>query len=34
MFYFDRTYVLVLIGLLISSLAQANIQRKFDKYKK
>lgn len=34
MFYFDRTYVLVLIGLLISSLAQSNIQRKFDKYKK
>lgn len=34
MFYFDRTYVLVLIGLLISSLAQTNIQRKFDKYKK
>lgn len=34
MFYFDRTYVLVLIGFLISSLAQANIQRKFDKYKK
>lgn len=34
MFYFDRTYVLVLIGILISSLAQANIQRKFDKYKK
>ena len=34
MFYFGRTYVLVLIGLLISSLAQTNIQRKFDKYKK
>lgn len=34
MFYFDRTYFLVLIGLLISSLAQTNIQRKFDKYKK
>ncbi len=34
MYYFDRTYFLVLIGLLISSLAQANIQRKFDKYKK
>lgn len=34
MFYYDRTYILVLIGLLISSLAQANIQRKFDKYKK
>lgn len=34
MFYFDRTYILVLIGILISSIAQANIQRKFDKYKK
>lgn len=34
MFYFDRTYVLVLIGIFISSIAQANIQRKFDKYKK
>lgn len=34
MFYYDRTYILVLIGLLVSSLAQANIQRKFDKYKK
>ena len=34
MFYYDRTYILVLIGLIISSLAQANIQRKFDKYKK
>ena len=34
MCYFDRTYVLVLIGLLISSLAQTNIQKKFDKYKK
>lgn len=34
MFYFDRTYILVLIGIFISSVAQANIQRKFDKYKK
>ena len=34
MFYYDRTYILVLIGLIISSLAQANIQKKFDKYKK
>ncbi|WP_311370378.1 zinc metallopeptidase [Anaerococcus hydrogenalis] len=34
MFYYDRTYILVLIGLIISSIAQANIQRKFDKYKK
>lgn len=34
MFYFDRTYILVLIGIFISSIAQANIQRKFDKYKK
>ncbi|MDY3006340.1 zinc metallopeptidase [Anaerococcus sp. AGMB00486] len=33
-FYFDRTYILVLIGLLISMLAQANIQKKFDKYKR
>ena len=34
MFYFDRTYILVLIGIFISSIAQANIQKKFDKYKK
>lgn len=34
MFYFDRTYILVLIGIFICSIAQANIQRKFDKYKK
>lgn len=33
-FYFDRTYILVLIGLLITMFAQANIQKKFDKYKK
>lgn len=31
-FYFDRTYVLVLIGILISMIAQANIQKKFAKY--
>ena len=33
-FYFDRTYFLIIIGILISSLAQANIQRKFAKYEK
>lgn len=33
-FYFDRTYFLVLIGLVISMLAQANITSKFNKYKK
>lgn len=33
-FYFDRTYFLVLIGLIISMLAQANITSKFNKYKK
>lgn len=32
--YFDRTYFLVLIGLVISMLAQANINAKFNKYKK
>ena len=32
--YFDRTYILVLIGLVISMLAQANINAKFNKYKK
>lgn len=32
--YYDTTYFLVLIGFLISMIAQANIQRKFDKYKK
>ncbi|MDD7306684.1 MAG: zinc metallopeptidase [Peptoniphilaceae bacterium] len=31
-FYFDRTYFLVLIGIVISMLAQANIQKKFSKY--
>lgn len=34
LFYFDRTYILVLIGLVISMFAQANIQNKFSKYKK
>ena len=33
-FYFDRTYFLVLIGIVISMLAQANITSKFNKYKK
>lgn len=33
-FYFDRTYFLVLIGLVISMLAQANINAKFNKYRK
>ena len=32
--YFDNTYILVLIGLVISMLAQANINAKFNKYKK
>lgn len=32
--YFDKTYLLVLIGLVISMLAQANITSKFNKYKK
>ena len=32
--YFDKTYILVLIGLVISMLAQANITSKFNKYKK
>ena len=32
--YFDKTYLLVLIGLVISMLAQANINSKFNKYKK
>lgn len=33
-FYFDRTYFLVLIGLVISMMAQANITSKFNKYRK
>lgn len=32
-FYFDKTFILVIIGAVISMLAQANIQKKFDKYK-
>lgn len=32
--YFDKTYILVLVGLVISMLAQANITAKFNKYKK
>ncbi len=31
-YYFDRTYALVLVGIIISMLAQANIQKKFAKY--
>lgn len=31
-YYYDRTYILVLIGILISMIAQANIQKKFSKY--
>lgn len=34
LFYFDRTYILVIIGFFITMLAQANIQAKFTKYKK
>ena len=33
-FYFDKTYFLVLIGLVISMIAQSNINAKFNKYKK
>lgn len=33
-FYFDKTYFLVLIGLVISMMAQANITSKFNKYSK
>lgn len=33
-FYYDRTMILVLIGFAITMLAQANIQRAFNKYKK
>lgn len=29
---FDRTYILVLIGLIITMIAQANVQRAFSKY--
>lgn len=31
-FYFDRTYFLIIIGIIISMMAQANIQKKFSKY--
>lgn len=31
---FDRTYILVLIGIFISMLAQANVQKAFAKYSK
>lgn len=34
MFYFDRTYILVLIGIFISSKAHINVQKKLDKYKR
>lgn len=33
-FYYDKTMILVFIGLVISMLAQANITSKFNKYKK
>ena len=32
--YYDKTMILVFIGLVISMLAQANINSKFNKYKK
>lgn len=31
-FYLDRTFLLVIIGIIISMIAQSNIQRKFSKY--
>ena len=31
---FDRTYVLVIIGLIITMIAQANVQKAFNKYSK
>lgn len=31
---FDRTYILVIIGLIISMIAQANVQKAFAKYSK
>ncbi|MFO3665234.1 zinc metallopeptidase [Anaerococcus sp. ENR0831] len=31
---FDRTYILVIIGLIITMIAQANVQRAFNKYSK
>lgn len=32
--YFDRTYVLVLIGILITAIASLNVKNSFDKYSK
>lgn len=32
--YFDKTYFLVIIGVIISMIAQANIQKAFNKYSK
>ena len=32
--FYDKTYFLVIIGLIISMLAQANIQKAFSKYSK
>lgn len=32
--YFDKTYFLVIIGVIISMIAQANIQKAFSKYSK
>lgn len=34
MFYFDNTYILVIIGLIITMWAQSNVQRAFQKYRK
>ena len=31
---FDRTYILVIIGMIISMIAQANVQKAFNKYSK
>ncbi|MDO5047478.1 MAG: zinc metallopeptidase [Anaerococcus sp.] len=33
-FYFDKTYLLVLAGIIITMIAQANIQKAFGKYSK
>lgn len=33
-FYFDKTYILIILGLVISMFAQGNIQRKFEKYRR
>lgn len=33
-FYFDSTYFLIIIGIVISMIAQSNIQSKFSKYSK